>query len=363
MCERLKILINNGIFIENKRFILNVKCGGDMVFIAHMLGINTNFQNAKNFCVWCEIPRDECFLTDENWSINDTNKGARTIERAKEYCTKKKGEQIGYIKQPISDFIKFQNFVFDPLHLNLNISKTLINLFLDTLDTIDSFLSNVSSDLEKLQFQKKLFDEIILKTSIKKPFKLVDNKYRINSLTSIQFLNIIKEIKVSQLFPPTTSNKRIDNLFERNYQIEKLWKDYYSIYVSAKDNTYDQIEFLKEKTREWKLKFNICYNRSNYTPYIHLFVDHLHQFVALHGDINKFSCQGLEKTNHLNTKNYHLSSNRHMNVDHENLFNKHTDEDNYLKQMKKKRNRIDFLSIQEEREIKRRKRIPKIQKN
>ena len=35
-----------------------------------------------------------------------------------------------------------------------------------------------------------------------------------------------------------------------------------------------------------------CYHRGNITPYIHIFVQHLHEMIHIHGDIGLFTMEG-----------------------------------------------------------------------
>ncbi|KAJ8017417.1 hypothetical protein HOLleu_45198 [Holothuria leucospilota] len=47
---------------------------------------------------------------------------------------------------------------------------------------------------------------------------------------------------------------------------------------------------------------------------MHLFVAHSHEIVKRHGSLNAFSCQGLEKLNHVMTVDYFRSTNHHLGV-------------------------------------------------
>lgn len=64
---------------------------------------------------------------------------------------------------------------------------------------------------------------------------------------------------------------------------------------------------------------------------MHIFSSHLDEFVKIHGDVNKFNIQGLEKLNDITTIQYHKSTSKHPKL--------------YLKQLLNKRNRIEYLSI------------------
>ena len=55
------------------------------------------------------------------------------------------------------------------------------------------------------------------------------------------------------------------------------------------------------------------------------------EFLRLHGNLQTFNCQGLEKLNHLIKCSYFSNSNKHSNV--------------YLRQLVEKRNREEFSEL------------------
>ena len=46
---------------------------------------------------------------------------------------------------------------------------------------------------------------------------------------------------------------------------------------------------------------------------MHAFVVHIPEFIQIHGNLNLFSLQGLEKLNEIKTQNFHRSSNKKEN--------------------------------------------------
>ena len=56
-------------------------------------------------------------------------------------------------------------------------------------------------------------------------------------------------------------------------------------------------------------KFVAVYQRRNVTPYIHALMNHVGEFMRVHGSIIPFTQQGLEKKNDIITKTYFRSSN------------------------------------------------------
>ena len=70
------------------------------------------------------------------------------------------------------------------------------------------------------------------------------------------------------------------------------------------------IDRFEEKAQEWGKEFIHCYHTNNVTPYIHVpMMNHVHEFIRLHGSILPFTQQGLQKYNDITTKMYFRSSN------------------------------------------------------
>lgn len=100
--------------------------------------------------------------------------------------------------------------------------------------------------------------------------------------------------------------------------------------MKVKRNQLSSLE-IRERSLKWGKMFLAIYQLTDFTPYIHIFSSHLYEFVELHGDINKFNVQGLEKLNDLTTVQYYRGTSKHH---HE-----------YLAQLLKKRKRIQFLRM------------------
>ena len=73
-----------------------------------------------------------------------------------------------------------------------------------------------------------------------------------------------------------------------------------------------KICMMKKEIKSSDLKFWLMHYLSlqpikdnKLTPYIHAFVFHLTEFIRIHGSINKYNVQGLEKLNDFTTQYYH----------------------------------------------------------
>ena len=71
------------------------------------------------------------------------------------------------------------------------------------------------------------------------------------------------------------------------------------------------------------------YQTKDMTQYIHSFLNHVPEFIRLHGNLISFTQQGLEKLNDVSTKEFQRASNHH--------------DIEALKQMLEKRNRLEHL--------------------
>jgi hypothetical protein len=67
------------------------------------------------------------------------------------------------------------------------------------------------------------------------------------------------------------------------------------------------------------------------TPYIHVFCNHVHEFIQEHGNINTFNEEGLEKLNDISTLQYFRSTNKWVK------------EKKFILQLLLKRSRISYL--------------------
>ena len=120
--------------------------------------------------------------------------------------------------------------------------------------------------------------------------------------------------------------KNVINNHQKVDSLKTIWDTFSKIMGNIKKNEISP-ETIKNQTSEWLKEFLSVYHKSNVTPYIHIFVTHLHEFVDLYGDINLYTCQGNEKLNDL-MKTYWFRSNNKK--------------ENELVQLMQKRNRIEF---------------------
>ena len=83
-----------------------------------------------------------------------------------------------------------------------------------------------------------------------------------------------------------------------------------SVLSKTKENlTPEDTTSFEKKARSWCQDFIEYYHVTNITPYIHAMMNHVPEFLKIHGSILPFTQQGLEKYNDITTKMYFRSTN------------------------------------------------------
>ena len=310
--------------VDDKKYDIDFLDGGDMVYIANALGINTNFNNAECPCVFCKRPRSTFGDTTKCWGI--TGEGSRSLSEA--FRSYEQGAH-GYVNKPVIDFIEFCDYVIDILHLLINVTKKLLELLFNELLRHDNFKTNDSKVLSRLTKVNKLNN--MLKSSCKinnavhSSSKLKSNFELSSAVSAKQYFQVLKTMRFDDF----------DLAKESKYKIKFIWRKFYDIIIFIKNNNTDHIK-LQAETRLFYLSFLDYYHATQVTPYIHITADHLHQLMERHGNLNLFNCEGLEKANSINTRCFHRASNKHANATNSN--------DHYLAQVLKAKHRLASLT-------------------
>ena len=142
------------------------------------------------------------------------------------------------------------------------------------------------------------------------------------SLTGPEKLKLFHAINVKDLLPGLDDSKvlKIQQLWNRLLQLNKIFSS------CANDLSSSDIKNFEDKARSWGQLFISVYHDSHVTPYIHAMINHVSEFMTLHGSILPFTQQSLEKYNDV-TKDYFRSTN-------------HKGE-NALRQVMEKQNRLE----------------------
>jgi hypothetical protein len=92
-------------------------------------------------------------------------------------------------------------------------------------------------------------------------------------------------------------------------------------------------DVIKRETSQWLKEFLSVYSSEEITPYMHIFVCHLHDFNRYYIDIHKYNMEGVEKTNHNFIQTYFAST------------NKNVEDYKFIKQMIQKRNMLTAYQL------------------
>jgi hypothetical protein len=179
--------------------------------------------------------------------------------------------------------------------------------FYELFSSVRHFKSHIKS-LNRIRTELKdwaiLYDEMI------NPKVFTHDKIR--SLIQLKDKNENKYISVISILTPEQI-EMLNKIKKDGSQLDSLWQ-------SLKK---EQIEYLNDSLSPFV----------PITPYIHVFVHHVPDFLEIYDNLNIFNTQGLEKLNDLTTIDFHSSTNKNLK------------DNKYLKQLMEKRNRIEFYHL------------------
>jgi hypothetical protein len=225
----------------------------------------------------------------------------------------------------------------DLLHLFLRISEALLVGLTFKLISKDKYKKRDDFEAGKCPNISKYFIFLNEKCKIKVMFN--DSEYTENkgllhrSLNGNEKLKIFQNIDIVNYFPDLYSDR------EKLIEYEFLWKEFHRILCFVKQNTYkSKANDVERWTKNWLEIFLNHHFQKEVKPYIHVFCNHLHQFVEMHGNLNIFNIEGLEKLNDISTMEFFRSTNKR-----DGTFN-----NSFLNQMIKRRERTEIIRIDQE---------------
>ena len=314
--------------IQEGSSVFNVKksLGGDLKCLAYLYGINAAQSTCP--CVWCEFNVLRDSNADGSWLIS------RTIARSKELLddnTLTAADRVGYARKPIIDFIEFDCCVVDTLHMFLRISENLLKTLFVILNESDNLST---ADLSMRVNLGAFFNFLKNECKICNPYyvKIKENgeaQYKLRSLNSNELEKMFFKLQLLDLIT------LLPHLKTEITGINFILNEFFNIYklISCGQRPFYSIEEIEKRLKEWATVYTQigAFNSNKFTPYIHIFLHHIPQFLRLYGEINSYNCQGLEKLNHLIKCYYFSNSNKNDRI--------------YLKQLLVLRNRIEFAEL------------------
>lgn len=302
--EEIENLSN--IIINGKTVLIEFFMGSDWKMLSNQLGSKGPTSNYP--CLWCHCPKSNFWDISQDWSITNVEQGARIHESNS--------------KTLITKNITISKYVPDMMHCNFRIFDKLMELLIENIQTLDEII-HMNAKTFCISKYKRLES---LENFIKNDCKIKNFKFWIaNNEITFKSLNGNERVKIHSCI-------QLKNIISDHPKVEiiqKIWDDFNQIQSSVKKKKLLP-NSIKDKTKEWLICFLDVYQKTNVTPYMHMFVFHLHEFVELYGDIDLFTCQGLEKLNDLMKAYWFRSNNKKENV---------------LVQLMEKRNRIEFNDL------------------
>jgi hypothetical protein len=214
--------------------------------------------------------------------------------------------------------------------------------------------NNNGADIERRPYFKIFMDFLKNKCKISNPWYVSsksEDKIKLRSLNGndrIKIFNTIfreyettdiktgKKIKKRKNFTdifPTSEDKNKKFIDESN-----VWYVFFENLNSIKRYDIIDLDKLDSSLKKWlRIYLKILWEnlkKKSIPPYIHIMCFHLCEILQNYGSINKFTTQSLEKLNDFTTQYYHISS------------NKKNYQKNFLLQIIKKRNRIEFYQLE-----------------
>ena len=298
---------------SGKRIKIELFFVADWKLTACVLGLEG--ANSNYPCIWCHWKKPKPKRVDgkeSNAPRQLPNSNLRNEEDRQQF--KGKAACFGYKNKNLLPNIKFQNILLDTLHLKLRVADRLLERLINGLAGLDYFESGSINSSHKNLTKWVSFINDDCKIRRRVNWFSTSNSAGITSdFDGREYDKIFEMINIPRDFP---SLKNADD-------VQALWKSLYDIINSLDKLSSDEIQ---QKTERWHSLFIATYKKEFETPYIHALQEHLHDQVALHGDISIFNQQPVEKLNDLTTKEYFQATNKHE----------------FLEQILLRRERMDF---------------------
>jgi hypothetical protein len=298
LIQELNSLKENG-FVDNfdKFWKVSLYISSDWKFLTTVLGFNA--ANSNYFCPWCTCNKSQQGNLNLNWSISKN-----MDDLSVNYNPKNPKQYNGQIRQPLFSMIPLDHWVIDELHLMLRVMDRLLSLLFNEIKITQSSNKNFSEALRKI-VQEEM-------ERIKVPFKfsLAENskQWTYTSLMGPDKLKVLRLFNLNKVLSPSRADK-----------IRELWDGFADLYSDMCDPIYNPLQFQNDallwlkkfltKSQGNPLQNNFIeglYNASDITPYIHVLVYHVCEFMSLHQifGLKSFSCSPVEKKNHMHINKF-----------------------------------------------------------
>lgn len=200
--------------------------------------------------------------------------------------------------EPLFQNITLENTVIDNLHLFLRVSDVLIDLLVVELhrqDAIDKVKKFTTSDLTKYSKYQEFVSSLGI-PGFEFYIRCTSKELKFRSLTGPKKLKLFRNMNIQVLLP--------NNEPKSCCCIQHLWEELLGLNTIITKSAEDLSEStIHTRTRKWGESFFSVYQRKHVTLCIHTLMNHVGEFMKIHGSILPFTQQGLEKNNVI-TKSY-----------------------------------------------------------
>ncbi|PKC55555.1 hypothetical protein RhiirA1_475402 [Rhizophagus irregularis] len=240
---QLQDLQKNGITINDVHWPIELFFSGDWKFMYNIMGLNT--PNSKYFCLYCDCEASDRWNMDLHWTINKNKKK--------------------------------KNYIPDELHLLLRISDVLMECFFNDLFKKREFEREIKNQIEQTMKSIKIHFEFFKSRSS-------GGKWDWTSLMGPDKKKVLQYFPIINFIPE-----------KRGKNIQKLWHDFYDLYLVLRSPnlTNSEIDNFENKVKQWIKLF--CrpsqgqinsssqipglYRKEDITPYMHVFSQHIPEFI------------------------------------------------------------------------------------
>ncbi|RGB28240.1 hypothetical protein C1646_797379 [Rhizophagus diaphanus] len=250
----------NGLMIGEIMWNFELYFSSDWKFLTICLGFNS--ANSKFFCPWCQVTKCN---QGYDWKIS------KKMENIHEYS--------GHNRKPLFYMIPLDKWIPDKLHILLRIWDRLWCLVLAELKEFNQFdnicRDEIVKEMDRIGVNFQFWQE-------------KSNTWNHTSLMGDDKKKVLKNFNFNCILPPL-----------RAKAVQDLWGRFYQIYLNLKLKNYDVQQFQFE-VKDWLELFKVLYMPSDITPYMHVLVCHMSEFMERHKQfgITAFSCAAVEKKNH-----------------------------------------------------------------
>lgn len=273
---------------------------GDLKFLNCVTGIDSC--NCNYSCVWCKCPKRQRHLMDLEWSAFSASGRCRTIDDIRR-CSAETvtARKFNCAHEPLFPFIPISRVIPDTLHMLLRISDRVFGKLVEELRTLDN-IAGGNRTLPPENGHVATFEKFVKELGFHFDFFVSDDgKLAFTDLPGPQRLELLEKTSLSTFIP---DHPQLD-------KFEFVWSEFLCLYrLTQKASSTGDAAELKSRAKKWVTSYATeIFLAKDITPYMHLLVYHMPEFITKYGPITPFAQQRFELLNHHLTRLYFRGSN------------------------------------------------------